>query len=251
MRQGARLLKLLFRRPGEFFDRVSGKADALLRRGEIPQNTGIPYEEGLRRFSQHLRADLAQFCREAEVVGLKAHITAAKATVKRPPSGIPHDADFGLAELCYAVCRAIKPELVFETGVSNGVTTAFILQALRINQRGALWSFDLPSLGVEDQVGIFVPVELKERWRLIYGSTRRTLLRELSQCGPVDLFLHDSLHTTKNMNFEFSAVWPHLRPGGVLMSDDVHRNLAFQNFVASRAKVQAVIWPSIGIALKP
>lgn len=255
MMQGARkyglLLRLAFTRPQEFLDRISSKADALRSRGETPHSTGVPQEEGLRRFSDWLGADLGRLVLEPEAARLKAHIEAQKAKVKRPLSGIPHDADFGLAELCYAVCRAIKPELALETGVSNGVTTAFILQALEINQTGALWSFDLPSLGVEDEVGSFVPPELKKRWRLIYGRTRRTLPRELAHAGPVDFFLHDSLHTARNMRFEFAAAWPHLRAGGVLMSDDVHRNLAFQDFVATRTSVQAVIWPSIGIAVKP
>jgi predicted O-methyltransferase YrrM len=43
----------------------------------------------------------------------------------------------------------------------------------------------------------------------------------------VDLFAHDSLHTRRNMRREFEAVWPNLRRGGILLADDVERNLAF------------------------
>jgi predicted O-methyltransferase YrrM len=43
----------------------------------------------------------------------------------------------------------------------------------------------------------------------------------------VDLFLHDSLHTHRNMRREFEAVWPRLRAGGVILADDVERNQAF------------------------
>jgi predicted O-methyltransferase YrrM len=43
----------------------------------------------------------------------------------------------------------------------------------------------------------------------------------------VDLFLHDSLHTYRNMRREFEAVWPRLRTGGVILADDVERNCAF------------------------
>ncbi len=40
----------------------------------------------------------------------------------------------------------------------------------------------------------------------------------------MDLFLHDSLHTTRNMRREFETVWPSLRAGGLLLADDVERN---------------------------
>ena len=34
------------------------------------------------------------------------------------------------------------------------------------------------------------------------------------------------------MRREFEAVWPHLRPGGVLISDDVEGNVAFEELGA-------------------
>jgi predicted O-methyltransferase YrrM len=43
----------------------------------------------------------------------------------------------------------------------------------------------------------------------------------------VDLFVHDSLHTYRNMRREFELVWPRLRTGGVILADDVERNRAF------------------------
>jgi len=48
----------------------------------------------------------------------------------------------------------------------------------------------------------------------------------------VDLFVHDSLHTYHNMSFEFESIWGYLRPGGVLVADDVGLNDAFLDFAA-------------------
>jgi hypothetical protein len=45
--------------------------------------------------------------------------------------------------------------------------------------------------------------------------------------GEADLFVHDSLHTYRNMRREFETVWPRLRTGGVILADDVERNRAF------------------------
>ena len=46
----------------------------------------------------------------------------------------------------------------------------------------------------------------------------------LEELGQVELFVHDSMHTTRNVSFELDAVWPRLRPGCVAVIDDVHRN---------------------------
>jgi predicted O-methyltransferase YrrM len=55
----------------------------------------------------------------------------------------------------------------------------------------------------------------------------RILPRLLEESGTADLFVHDSLHTYRNMRREFELVWPRLRTGGVILADDVERNRAF------------------------
>lgn len=147
-----------------------------------------------------------------------------------PPSG--HNARLGLARMCYAVCRALRPDVVLETGVCYGVTSSFILQALAINGKGQLLSIDLPPLsrvaGAES--GVLIPSHLKSRWKLNPGRIRRKLPQVLAGQPAIDIFLHDSLHTFRNMTYEFQTVWPHLRPRGVLLSDDVAMNGAFEKF---------------------
>jgi predicted O-methyltransferase YrrM len=134
-----------------------------------------------------------------------------------------------MARLCYLSCRLIHPEVVIETGVAYGVSSAFILKALQENDCGTLHSIDLPplSIGYEKFWGIAVPDELQDRWRLHRGSSARVLPRLLQETSTVDLFVHDSLHTHRNMRREFDTIWPHLRNGGLLLADDVERNRAF------------------------
>jgi len=45
--------------------------------------------------------------------------------------------------LQYMAIRAFRPETVVETGVANGVSSAYILLALQKNERGALHSVSL------------------------------------------------------------------------------------------------------------
>ncbi|MEM3449881.1 MAG: class I SAM-dependent methyltransferase [Nitrososphaerota archaeon] len=65
----------------------------------------------------------------------------------------------------------------------------------------------------------------------MYGLSRDKLKPLLQKLGSVDLFLHDSEHSYENMMFEFKAVWPFLREGGILLADDVTVNTAFKDFV--------------------
>ncbi len=135
-----------------------------------------------------------------------------------------------LAHCCYLVCRVLRPEIVVETGVAYGVSSAFILKALQENGRGILHSIDLPSLRLGNSrfQGVAIPEPLRERWKLYRGTSSRVLPGLAEELGQVDFFLHDSLHTYRNMRQEFSTVWPRLPEGGVILADDVERNRAFR-----------------------
>jgi hypothetical protein len=116
-----------------------------------------------------------------------------------------------------------------ETGVAYGVSSAFVLRALQENGRGMLHSVDLPPLRREYGRfwGMAVDSSLRSNWKLHRGASGRVLPWLLEEMGVVNLFVHDSLHTYRNMRREFEIVWPRLRAGGVLIADDVERNRAF------------------------
>jgi len=69
---------------------------------------------------------------------------------------------------------------------------------------------------------------------LVLGDARQTLPATFARTGPVDLFLHDSLHTLGHMLFEFGEAWSALRPGGLLVSDDAFMTPAFWWFTRRR-----------------
>jgi len=145
------------------------------------------------------------------------------------PRGARWPADSVLARCCYLVCRLLKPAIVVETGVAYGVSSAFVLRALEENGYGALYSVDLPPLHRDYATswGIAVPETLMDRWTLYRGSSARILPSLLKELGTVGVFLHDSLHTRRNMRREFETVWSRLPTGGILLADDVERNQAF------------------------
>ncbi len=172
-----------------------------------------------------------------------------KTLARRDVGAIPvnYDADFYLAQMSYYICRLLQPTIVVETGVAHGTTSAFILRALADNDKGHLFSIDLPILRWRAQsvTGIAVPGELKGGWTLCLGDSRRLLPRLLQQVGSIDLFLHDSRHTYQHQMMEYTATWPYLRAGGVLLSDDIC-NDAFIEFAEARKVCPLIVARSAG-----
>jgi predicted O-methyltransferase YrrM len=169
----------------------------------------------------------------------------------------------------YAVLRETRPSVAVETGVANGFSTAFSLLALQANGDGHLHSVDLPrEVGREYEPGTFhegegragippgsepgwlIPRELKERWTLILGRTQEELPPLLERLGTIDSFMHDSEHSFECMWFEFNAAWPRLRPGGLLLSDDVNSTEAFPRFAAEQNRRPVRLAPGMALLRK-
>ncbi len=166
--------------------------------------------------------------------------------------------------LVYVILRTLKPALVVETGVAEGESTAYILQAIADNGKGFLHSIDLPNqvyltdkgelhcdfnLGIEEP-GCLVQLLLREQWNLHLGKSRDILPRLLTQLGQIGLFLHDSEHRYETMTFEYECAWTHIQYGGYLVSDDVTWNTAFSDF-AKRQGLQPIIIGKLGFIKKP
>ena len=231
LRTLALLLALLPSRPREALDRTAGVADLAMERlsNRTPTEETVGWEEALRSLEDvpgraaEILAEPALGAVEERTRSLLQRIRATDAFSQR------WAADSLFARLCYLACRLVAPETVIETGVAYGVSAAFMLKALQQNGRGRLHSVDLPPLRREYERfwGVAVPEDLRQGWRLHRGASRRVLPGLLREAGPVGLFVHDSLHTRRNMRREFDAAWPGLSPGGLLLADDVERNSAF------------------------
>lgn len=172
----------------------------------------------------------------------------------------------------YAIIRVLKPDVVVETGVCNGVSTLVVLMALEKNDNGSLYSIDFPTYSdkpapefqlnqyPEDHTfsaipndknpGWIVPDRLRHRWELRTGKSQRKLPSLLEELEDIDVFIHDSDHTFPCMMFEYELAWEYLRSGGVLLSDDIHSNNAFEVFGDKRADKYGEAILNLGYALK-
>jgi len=144
------------------------------------------------------------------------------------------DGDRGLSRALWCLVHHLRPEHVVETGVGRGLTSRIVLESLEENGNGHLWSVDLPpplSPSLRRETGAAVPERLRPRWTYVRGSSRRRLPQIVAEIGSVDLFVHDSMHTTRNVEFELERVWPALLRGGAMLVDDIEMNRGFELFV--------------------
>ena len=166
---------------------------------------------------------------------------------KYPSIENPYPVDFALdrdvGRLLAYLCMYYQPEVVIETGVANGFSTSYILFGLETIGKGKLISFDYLILPwhTKEKVGLAIPNSLRHRHILKVGNAATELKQYLRNVDSIDIFLHDSSHTYKNMMEEFHIAWPHIKKGGFLLSDDVHKHDAFLDFSDEVKKTPLVI----------
>ena len=169
----------------------------------------------------------------------------------------------------YRLLRELRPRVSVETGVCNGVSTAFLLLALEDNEAGELYSIDLPEVAGEEyepgtfwdgkggavippgkEPGWMVPPTLRERWHLVLGRSQEELPPLLARIGEIDFFMHDSEHSYECMSFEFRTSWEALREGGVLVADDVNVNAAWDEFTREVGREPETLGPKLAMITK-
>lgn len=169
----------------------------------------------------------------------------------------------------YGLIREFKPETLVETGVCNGVSTAVMLAALEMNDGGALYSIDLPEYTDTDYdemtfwegkkgavipkgnpPGWLIPDKYRGRWHLVLGRSQEKLPILLNKLGEIDFFIHDSEHSYECMTFEYQQAWKYLKPGGLLVSDDIKWNSSFDDFSRQHTREMNIIDRNMAFIIK-
>lgn len=135
----------------------------------------------------------------------------------------------------YAVARLLRPRHVLEVGVSSGVSSAYLLRALKVNRCGRLHSIDLPRRGPARRrarrspgswslppgraSGWAVPRAVRSRWDLRLGDKRDLLPRLARELSGIELFVYDVPHDDDDAADEFRALDRILSPHGVAIVD--------------------------------
>jgi predicted O-methyltransferase YrrM len=246
LEKAAMASRLAITHPTELVDRLISVWEASRERGGT-NHSGSAWQEFVDELTTALGPAVASALKDPVIMDLEREVAARMTAADKTPFTTLHNADLLFARACYAICRSLRPEYVVETGVAYGVTTSYLLAALEANGGGVLHSIDLPPLApaADNYVGLLIPVRLRGRWRLHRGATRRLLPKLLSAIHPIDMFVHDSLHTYPSVSRELELVTPYLAAPGAVVVDDVDSNRAFSEWINSAApRFSAVVQES-------
>ena len=150
----------------------------------------------------------------------------------------------------YWLVRKLNPKTIVQTGVCNGLSSAFMMLGLVKNgSEGRLRVIDLPPVfSATDSAwttkgkvygvvipegkssGWMVPDAYRDRFEVWTGDAKALLPKMVDNVDSIDLFYHDSDHTYDHMMFEFREAKRKLRLGGLIVGDDVSWNASVWDF---------------------
>ncbi len=160
-------------------------------------------------------------------------------------------------DILHHFARHLEIEVAVETGVASGWSTLAVLLGFK-KPTARLLSVDMPyaKRNNEAYVGCVVPQRLRQNWTLFRKPDRDALPEIVRREPRLDLAHHDSDKSYDGRLFAYGALWPHIRPGGVLMSDDIEDNLAFKHFAENQGQKPWVLAKELpgnfaGVLIKP
>ena len=149
--------------------------------------------------------------------------------------------------LLYYLTIMFKPNVVLESGVSAGASSAAILHALADNKNGHLISSDLPLHLKEEDIGKLVPENLKSRWTLYKNGDEINLPIIIKEIHEINLVYYDSLKTYQGKENFFKIIMENFSPK-IIIIDDIDRDFWFRDFT-KKLKKNFYVVGSCGIIL--
>lgn len=134
-----------------------------------------------------------------------------------PAFGAGMAVELEIGELLHALVRAIKPEVVIETGGHKGFSALMIAEAIKENKRGHLWSIDKVDY---DLRGLCAKYGVSEQVTFLRGHSPDMIKMLCGQVGKVDLLWLDADHSKESVLAEMRAAQPLLSKGTYIAFHD-------------------------------
>ena len=149
-----------------------------------------------------------------------------------------YDSNPGTLELLRLLIKQVRPAIVIETGVANGLSTRTFLSAF---QEFDLIDSKLFSLDIDPRVA--TPDLLSSpNFNFVLIDPPDSFLTAIKEIEVVDFFYHDSDHSYNNQMLEYTAAWEILDSDkGVLVSDDINWSNAFLDFCKKVNRVPLIL----------
>ena len=140
-------------------------------------------------------------------------------------------------EIHYFLTRHYKPKTILETGVAAGYSSYTFLEAIKKNNIGKLFSSDFPYFRLknpEQYVGIVVPSNLKNNWRLETLGDFTNLKKFRNEFSKIDLLFYDSdKRYLSKINF-FKKIDNFLDNKSIIIVDDLHNDSFFFEYIEEK-----------------
>jgi hypothetical protein len=120
---------------------------------------------------------------------------------------VKHRAQLASRLIWWGIVRTLRPGLVVECGIFNGVGSLVLLRALERN-RAEGSPGELIGIDSDPTMGWAVPPALMEHWTTVEGFTS-DVLEDTLKGREVGMLIHDTPHTYENQMLEFSAALRH------------------------------------------
>ena len=140
----------------------------------------------------------------------------------------------GVYPFLYFLTRYLKPSCIVETGVAAGFSSSVFLSAIKVNQKGRLYSSDFPYFRIQDPekyIGIVVEQSLKSDWALYIDGDEANIPKILDQVKSVDIFHYDSDKSYSGRKFVMEKIESRMSPNGIILMDDIQDNSYFHDYL--------------------
>jgi len=160
---------------------------------------------------------------------------------------------FGRRYGWYAIIRAIKPKMVLETGVHQGVGAVLICRALILNSaEGSLGNYI--GVDIDPKAGILLKDEYATKGEVIFSDAIQAIDALTEK---IDMFISDSDHDNTYELMEYEHIRNKLAPGAIILADNSHATRALadfsleshRNFIFFREEPQDHWYPGAGIGI--
>lgn len=126
----------------------------------------------------------------------------------------------------YAVVRAMKPKVIVETGVDQGLGACIIVEALKKNARegkgGRYFGTD-----ILPEAGFLFTDNYKKYGEILYGDSIKSLKKFKQK---IDIFINDSDHHSRYEGREYDVIKPLLGKDSIVMGDNSHESEELSKF---------------------
>ena len=126
----------------------------------------------------------------------------------------------------YALVRVLKPKMIIETGVHQGVGACVLTSALIRNRVDGSPGRYLGT-DIDPGAGVLLTGRYAQEGEIAYGDSITTLSKIST---PIDFFINDSDHSAEYESREYDTILPLLAKSSIILGDNSHTNSRLNDF---------------------